>query len=450
MVAPIEDRSATGSGGGGGPASDRAAVEADLAWRITRLEQLVAALGLLLERFRGSSSAFGTTVFDNLEDPAASNAVLAILVESTADARRDLNAVRRGVRALAGPDAITLDLPAMTRLRPLARSAAVLTDQFEEYRRTIGSGTPARSASTVARLHQVVALSVRSLFDIREIVDGLQAEEGRLVPAPAAASQLPRGTTSAAEGRRAPAAPIGAPLVAGLWRAVGRRRTRLVVEFAAVLLVGFVVLISALGRGGFPPDSFPTDAASSGGPGATAGEVAIASDAPSGSLPPSSAGPTATGPPPSPIAPSAAPPPPRATPRPTPAPAPTHGAVVLAVTRFADRVAAAAGSIDGLLDIVANQVQAADFAAAKSAADGIAAIATTERSWLLSHPAKACYRPYHDMAMATYGDLLASATTIATNADAGDAKSIHNDVAHSHLEISTLKQAGTKALAACA
>jgi hypothetical protein len=447
MVVPIEDRSATESGGFGGPAPDAAAVEADLAWRITRLEHLVAALGLLLERFRGSSPAFGPTVFDNLEDPAASNAVLAILVESTADARRDLNAIRRGVRTLAGADGITFDHPVVRRLPALARSAADLTGRFEDYRSTIGDGTLMRSPSTVARLHQVVALSVRSLLDIREVVDSLQAEEDRLDLAPATTSQPPPVMTGEPERRRTPVAALAVPLAAAFWRGIGRRRTRLMVEFAGVVVVGFVVLISALGQGGLPPDSNPSNATSSAEPGRTAGEVAIASDAPSGSPPPS-AGPTATSAPPPPGPSSAAPPPPRATPRLTPAP--THRAVTAAVTRFADHITAAAGSIDGLLGTIATEVQDGDFAAATNAADGIAAIALTERSWLLSHPAKACYRPYHQLAMATYGELLTSAATIATDAAAGDANSIHNDVAHSHLEVSTLKQAGAKAVIACA
>ena len=449
MVAPIEDRSATQSGGAGGPAPDGAAVEADLAWRTTRLEQLVAALGLLLERFRGSSPAFGATVFDNLDDPAASNAVLAILVESTADARRDLNAVRRGVRSLAAADEPAIEHPAVLRLRALARSAGDLMARFEEYRITIASGTPPRSPSTIARLHQVVALSVRSLLDIRDVVDDLVAEEGRVgVPTAVAAAAGPT-ITNAGEPRRARLAALGLPLAGALVRGIGRRRTRLMFEFAGVLVVGVVVLVSALGRGGLPPDSIPSDGLSGLGPGQT-GAVALASGPPGSgsgpSGPPSSPGPAATGAPPLPGPSSAPPAPPRATARPTPAP----NAVVVAVTKFADRVTAAAGSIDGLLGTVTTQVQDADFDAAKGVADQIAAIALTEQSWLLSHPSKACYEPYHATAMETYGELLTAATTIAKHADEADANAIHNDVAHSHLDVSTLKQAASKAVTACA
>ena len=124
--------------------------------------------------------------------------------------------------------------------------------------------------------------------------------------------------------------------------------------------------------------------------------------------------------------------------------------MVVAVTKFADRVTAAAGSIDGLLGTVTTQVQDADFDAAKGAAGQIAAIALTEQSWLLSHPAKACYEPYHATAMETYAELMTTATTIAKHADEADANAIHNDVAHSHLDVSTLKQAASKAVTACA
>ena len=87
---------------------------------------------------------------------------------------------------------------------------------------------------------------------------------------------------------------------------------------------------------------------------------------------------------------------------------------------------------------------------AKAGADEIATIAKTERSWLLAHPAAACFESFQASAFATYGDLLATATAIAQDADAGDGNAIHQEVGTSHGDVSALRQAGSKAVTACA
>jgi hypothetical protein len=86
----------------------------------------------------------------------------------------------------------------------------------------------------------------------------------------------------------------------------------------------------------------------------------------------------------------------------------------------------------------------------KAAADEIATIATRERSWLRSHPSKACYDSFQEAAVARYTDLIATATAIAADADAGDANAIHKEVASAHGDVSALKQAGNRAVASCA
>jgi hypothetical protein len=52
--------------------------------------------------------------------------------------------------------------------------------------------------------------------------------------------------------------------------------------------------------------------------------------------------------------------------------------------------------------------------------------------------------------MASYGDLIVTATTIAQTADAGDANAIHPQVASSRGDVAALRQAGNRAVAACA
>ena len=118
--------------------------------------------------------------------------------------------------------------------------------------------------------------------------------------------------------------------------------------------------------------------------------------------------------------------------------------------KFGNRTSAAAAVIDGLLGTITTAVRDANLPAAASAANAMGATATTERSWLQSHPATACYQSVHEAAVAAYDELIATATAIAQNAEAGDANAIHPEVASSHGDVATLRQAGDKAVAACA
>ena len=111
---------------------------------------------------------------------------------------------------------------------------------------------------------------------------------------------------------------------------------------------------------------------------------------------------------------------------------------------------AATDSLDTLLSAITSATQDADFAAAKFAAVKIAAIASTERSWLQSHAAAACYQSSYDSAVASYVDLSATAKAISDDADAGRAGAIRNGVAKARSDLSALKRAGTKAISACA
>ena len=52
--------------------------------------------------------------------------------------------------------------------------------------------------------------------------------------------------------------------------------------------------------------------------------------------------------------------------------------------------------------------------------------------------------------MAAYDELIVTATGIAQSAEAGDANAIHPQVASAHGDVATLRQAGDKAIAACA
>jgi hypothetical protein len=98
---------------------------------------------------------------------------------------------------------------------------------------------------------------------------------------------------------------------------------------------------------------------------------------------------------------------------------------------------------------VSAAVQSTDLAEVKAAATKITTIAKAERSWLLAHPAKTCYAPYHDAAFEAYGELLATSKAITDDANAGDANGIHRDVASGHGEVAALRQAGNRAVAAC-
>ena len=446
MVEPTADRRATEAGDLGPHAPGPTALEAELEPRITRLEQLVAALELLLERFQGTSTAFGATVFDNLDDPAASHAVLSILVASTADARWDVNALRRAVRDLDITQDPEIERPLLTRLGALAGSAVELKARFEAYRGSIGHSTPPRSPNAEAQLHQVVALSGRALLDISEVVDRPREER----PAALAASSVTAAGSAARvpARRRAPTA-LRVPAAWTLLQLARRRRNRLIAESAALAVVAIVVLGSVVDRGGAVPDTQLGAGSSSAVPGQTNGGVALGSFAPTGSLlPASSPEPGGTGPTATPRASSAAPGAPGPTPRPTPAPAPTQNAT--AATRFDDRITAAADSIDELLGSITTAVQGSDFAAAKAGAEDITATAQAERSWLVSHPPRTCYQPFHAAAMAAYAELITKAGTIAADADAGDDNAIHQDVASSHNDVASLRQAGNKAVAFCA
>lgn len=119
------------------------------------------------------------------------------------------------------------------------------------------------------------------------------------------------------------------------------------------------------------------------------------------------------------------------------------------MTQFGNRTAAAAAVIDGLLGTITTAVQDANLPMAASAANEMGATATSGRSWLQAHPALACYKPIQESAMAAYVELIATATAIVQNAEAGDANAIHPEVASSHGDVATLRQAGDKALAAC-
>jgi hypothetical protein len=141
--------------------------------------------------------------------------------------------------------------------------------------------------------------------------------------------------------------------------------------------------------------------------------------------------------------------PPRATPRPTHTPAPTSNPAIPA-GQFADRISAAADQIDGLLGTITTAVKEADFQGARGAAVSMAAISSTERTWLLAHPPAACYASSYDIAMTRYGDVIETATAIQAAADAADANAIHQDVGSAHGDVSALKQAGSKAVTACA
>jgi hypothetical protein len=447
MVEANVGGSATMAGDGDGVAPNPAALEADLDARITRLEQLVTALGVVLQRFNGEAT-FGTTVFESFDDPGASNEALDLLFESTTDAHRDLAVLRQDARLLTEPSHDSAH-PLVARVGLLGESATELAGQFERYRRSIGLTVPPRTPGGVGRLDQFVAMVVRALVEIAEVVAVLRPAERR-IGVVAGAVTVPQQPPSVAprQGPR-PTATVGRPMTAALWQGVRRRRTRLIAEFAGLAVVGLVILASALGGRGTPG---PTagNGLSGAGPGQT-GAVAVGG-APSGSVPPgSSPEPTASGTPPTPRATSAPPPPagPPSAPEPTKPPAAPSGKA-LSATRFDNRITAGADSIDALLGTIADAVQADDLAAAESAAEDIEAIATADRAWLQSHPPKKCYRSFYNAALATYAELITTAIAVADDAEAGDATAIHKDVASGHADVTALRQAGNKAVTSCA
>jgi hypothetical protein len=424
------------------------ALQAELDLRIVRLEHLVAGLRLVLERFEGASVALGTTVFDDFDDPGASNEALDALFESSMDARRDLTVLRRDVPTVGPALEGGPELPLMTRLGALGKSATELAGRFEQYRRSITLTGPPRTPGGVGRLNEFVALVVRALLDIAQIAHSLRRDDGRLGFAAGEVAAPREQPTSLPARHRPSAATLGVPLAGALWQVVRRRRTRLMVEFAGVLVVGVGILVAALGEGSRTPGFVAGPGSASAGPGQTGSAgVAVGGSPFPGS---NEAGSSGAPPAPAPSAAVPAPAPPRSTPGPTRRPTPTLDPAAAAATGFNDRITTAAGSIDGLLSTITTAVHDADVALAKSAADDVATIARRERSWLLAHPPAACYQSFHDAALATYGELIDTATAIANDADAGNTKAIHKEVASSHGDISALKQAGTKAITACA
>jgi hypothetical protein len=434
----------------GRTAPNAGALEAELELRIVRLEHLVAGLGLVFERFQGASPALGATVFDDFDDPGASNEALDVLFASSMDARRDLTVLRREVPAIVpAPDGRSA-LSLVARLGLLGERATELAGRFEQYRRSISLTGPPRTPGGIGRLDEFVALVVRALLDIADVTDGLRRDKGRLGLATSPATYPPEPATSPREGQRPSVGALGMPVARGLagalWLGVRRRRTRLMAEFAAVAVVGMVVLVSALDQGGRPPGLVGGPGSASVGPGQT-GAVA-AGGSPTGSpAPGASTEPGASGTPPTPGGGSAAGAPPRS--GPTNRPRPTLDPATAAAIRFNERITTAAGSIDDLVNTITTAVRDADVAVAKSAAEDIATIASTERSWLLAHPPAACYDSFQDAAFARYGELTDTATAIAHDADADDINAIHRDVASSHGDVSALKQAGSKAISAC-
>ena len=444
----------------------QAAIEASLEARIVRLEQFTSGLAVILDRFRGRRGSGTTTVFDDFDDPSAGNEALDVLFAACSNARRDLTALRRELAALNGAPDRGSELAVVTRLRLLDASATELAARFEDHRRSRDVTLPPRSPGGVVRLDEFVGMVVRALRDIAEAAEGLrrrpaQVEIAAVVAAPQPIAPRPiapqpSAPRPAARPRRSVVA-VATPAAGALWHVLRRRRTRLLIELAGVLVVGLVVLFSALNRGEQAPGSI----AGLQSPSATLARtgdtgVAVGGSSPS-SLPsplpspgPVTPGPTPVGPPaPGPSKGAPAPNPPPATPSPTRRPAPTPTPPI-AVTRFNDRIVAAADSIDGLLASITTAVHDADLATAKAGADEIGSIASAERTWLLAHPAHACYESLQESAFATYGDLISTAAAIAADADAGDGNAIHKKVASGHGDVSALRQAGTKAITACA
>lgn len=424
-----------------------AALQADLEPRLARLEQLVAGFDKVLQRFArsdagaGATAATGQAIFENFDDAGASNEALDLLFESSTDARRDLAAVRRDVPTLLAADR-SAGHWLMIRVRALGASAAALAGRFEDYGRSINPTVPPRTTAGVGRLNEFVALVVRALLDIADVADGLRLQEDVLADAPARTPEEHRSAVAA----------VSLPVAGGPWRRLQRRRTRRMIASAGVVVVGVAILVSLLSERGSTPGSAVGSPSPSAGPERTVPPgVAIASDSPSpsASSPPATEPGASAAPTPNPSSAAPAPTPPHPTPRPTQRPAPTPKPPPAAVTRFGNRTAVAAAAIDGLLGTITTAVQDANLPAAASAANAMGATATSERSWLQAHPALACYQRIQKSAMAAYDELIATATAIAQNAEAGDANAIHPEVASSHGDVATLRQAGDKAVAAC-
>lgn len=425
-----------------------AALEEDLDLRIERLEHLVAGLGLALERLHGGGAAFGATAFFDFDDSEAGNETLDVLFASTADAQRDLIVLRRDHEALVAPTDARSEPARRARLGRLGTAATELAVRFEEHRREIGASTPPRSPGGVVRLYEFVGMVVRVLRDIAEVMDGLRREEPYIGLAVVAATRPHVAPTGPPGRHRTTSLPPFVAVAGQLLRALRRRRTRLVLESAGLVVVALVVIVSAMGEGGRAPGSVTGPGSEGAGPGRTADAgVAVGGGSPTPGAS-TEGGPSGAPLTPSPSSGLPGPTSPAVTPRPTSPPAtprPPTGA-----TRFNDRIVTATGSIDGLLSTISAAVQDSDLPTAKAGAAEVATIAMTERSWLLAHPAQACYAAFQASAVASYGELIETASAIAQDADAGDGNAIHQEVGTSHGDVSALRQAGSKAVTACA
>ena len=429
-----------------------AALEADLEQRVVRLEQLVAGFEQVLERFRAAGASFGATVFENFDDPGVSNDALDLLFASSTDARRDLAVLRRDAPSLVTASGVSAGHPLVVRLALLGKSAAELAARFEQYGRSVSLAVPPRTPGGVGRLTEFVGLIVRALREIADAMAGLRWDLGRLGFTANVVTQPSKPLTRPPEPRRSLVGALGMPLAGALWTVLRRRRTRLMIEFGGVVLVGVVILVSALGRGGRAPGLIADPGSASVQPSGTGSPGVAVGGSPGWSPSPgASTAAVASGPPPTQGAPSAAPTPTArgSAPRPTHLPAPTLEPAA-AATRFSNRIGTAASSIDGLLGTITTAVQDADLPIAAAAAQHITSKASSERSWLLAHPAAACYRSFQESALTGYGELIVTAAAIVQDANAGNANAVHKDVAGSQSDIAMLKQAGNKAVAACA
>jgi hypothetical protein len=477
----------------------------DLGLRVGRLETVVSGLALVLERLESGGEPLDGMALEDFDDPAASNEALDLVFQSFSDARRDLAALRHAMPVLAAAPFSSPQRTVLVGVEERARSAARLADAFEAYRRSIDQRVPPRTPGGIARLDEFLGMIVRALRDVAAVVDqapGAQAAPSSAMPRPApvlpplevvlaatapAPPPPPLVPAVTLEPTVAPSAsltalpPIDASTVATqpsvmpgspptvsrgrgslgawLWRHVQRRRTRLVVESAAVVVVALVILVSAMHPGAVPSGAFGATSSPSGSPGSTLGAPVAVGGGSSPGVSASPGRPTPVGQTAAPAGPGAtsqpqgsappAPTPPRPTPQPTQQTSPTADPGIPA-GQFADRIAAAADQIDGYLATITTAVKGADFQGAHSAAVSMAGVSSTERTWLLAHPPASCYAFSYDTAMTRYGDLLATATSIETAADAADANAIHQDVGSAHGDVSALKQAANKAVTACA
>ena len=325
---------------------------------------------------------------------------------------------------------------------------------------------------------------------------GAASTTGATASAPGAASTTGAASdfgAATAVRRRLPSVRQGAVLAAaaagGSWKGLSLaalRESRALIPLGASGAVAAVVLVAVIAANSLPPGptADPSGVASAAAsPSASDGGVAVGSASPAtspgaspGDTPGPSLEPGQTPPPtprpgsspapstpgstprpssaPTPIPPGATPTPPGATPRPTPAPTPVPTPTPTlepgaAADQFGARVTAGANAADALLDQITAHVQAVDFAAAKATAQDLETLAATERAWLQAHPPAACYQTHHTNALARYADLIAAAVEIQADADAQNANAIHNEVASGIADVAALKQAASKAMAAC-